>query len=674
MDVTEHLYADDPRRGHPDVRTNLPGTEYYFLGNGLIQAALQVSRHPKATPLGLLLMDPEVLGPKRACASLDPERGLAATALGIHSGRARFGPRRGKIGARWTNVAGVPAVEAAWAAGDWNVAEAFYCPDRTRPRLLRTVRIRNASPAGRRLGIETGIEGRTISRTARFASGETRTFIVEYAMAGRPGARKIGCEWREAAEPAPSARRYWAGAARVAFDHPLLDRLLAAARDQLPAVVARSGKLDGSIWQYNLEWVRDQAFVAEALLGLGFPETGRAVLEGIFDRSIAEDGSTFDSGRPRPPEESEFDQNGVFLSALDAYASWTGDLAFLRRRWARIRTIAEFPLRPEFRDAASGLLHNRREFWERHAAHGIEDGLELAHQLFVARGLGSAAAIARHLGKRREADRWLREGWRLRGAAFGDGRFGFVEAGRLIKRRLLSGRVQKEAEPEPNSLLSMDVPLFRPGRHLLDPDTSTALPIALGFLPARGRTAARTLRALDALWDQRWSGGGYGRYHVDSEPDSPGPWPFASLFVARALFEAGDDRKVWRVLEWLGRVQGGRAGSWFEFYGPRPVPPCPQVGIIPWTWAEIVFLLIRHVLGVRPGLDGLLLRPRLPAGVDAARAELPLRGRVLRLSLERAGRGARPACWADGRRVLYGRDGLFWPHASPVSDVRITTT
>ena len=38
-----------------------------------------------------------------------------------------------------------------------------------------------------------------------------------------------------------------------------------------------------------------------------------------------------------------------------------------------------------------------------------------------------------------------------------------------------------------------------------------------------------------AKWNQAWTDGGYGRYHTSSEPDSPGPWPFASLFVARVM-------------------------------------------------------------------------------------------------------------------------------------------
>jgi cellobiose phosphorylase len=158
----------------------------------------------------------------------------------------------------------------------------------------------------------------------------------------------------------------------------------------------------------------------------------------------------------------------------------------------------------------------------------------------------------------------------------------------------------------------------------------------LGMIEATSPIAQATLADMEQLWNQRWSGGGYGRYHVSSEPDSPGPWPFASLFVARALAEAGDGEKVWRVLRWLSSVPGGKSGAWFEFYGPRPSPPCPQVGVTPWTWAEMVGLLVEQIAGVRLGEDGLYIRPRLLAGVERIQGEFPLRGARLHLEIRRA--------------------------------------
>jgi hypothetical protein len=164
------------------------------------------------------------------------------------------------------------------------------------------------------------------------------------------------------------------------------------------------------------------------------------------------------------------------------------------------------------------------------------------------------------------------------------------------------------------------------------------------------------MQSLEKLWNQDWKTGGYGRYDVTSEPDSPGGWPFASLFVARAAVEAGDDQKAWRILRWLGAVPGAGAGTWFEFYGRRLAPPFPQVGIVVWNWAELIVLYVQHILGVQPQEHGLRLRPRLLAGVRGAEATFVLRGRRLTLKVGRkSGRGR--ASFRTAAPVLAGGPG-----------------
>ncbi|NTV82200.1 MAG: hypothetical protein HGA24_12360, partial [Candidatus Aminicenantes bacterium] len=319
---------------------------------------------------------------------------------------------------------------------------------------------------------------------------------------------------------------------------------------------------------------------------------------------------------------------------------------------------ADFPLRPEFRHGPSGLLANRREFWERHGAHGIELGMELAHQLFVAMGLRSAARLAGLLGRKRKSAEWDGAAAAHREAMLRSERFPLVESGTFIKRRGVDGEVQTELRPEAGSSLPSEAPLFEPGRHILDPDTSSVLPVAWEFVDPGGGLARKTLASMETLWDQRWTGGGYGRYNVTSEPDSPGPWPFASLFVARAALEAGEGAKARRVLDWMGRATGSRAGSWFEFYGPRPVPPYPQVGIIPWTWAELVFLFVHHIAGVRPTDRAVRVRPVLLPGLERLEADLPVREGRLELSVRRARAGEEPGFKVGSRRVPYHLYGI----------------
>ncbi len=55
IDVEEHIYDDDPKIGHADVRTDLKDVSYFFFRNGLIQAAVKYSPQGEGTPLGLII-------------------------------------------------------------------------------------------------------------------------------------------------------------------------------------------------------------------------------------------------------------------------------------------------------------------------------------------------------------------------------------------------------------------------------------------------------------------------------------------------------------------------------------------------------------------------------------------------------------------------------------------
>lgn len=658
MEVQEHFYADDPAHGPADGTTRLRDVEYFFLGNGHIQAAVQIAPAGRATPAGLLLMDPDRLGPKRAGLTFDRDAGIAATALTVSDGRGVYSARAGSVRTGWLRGAPDPRVEVVWRNGPYRVTEIFFCPDMTKPRLLRRVSVTRSQAGPSRIRLKTGLRDRAVEAEAAFRGRAAAPVVFEYRLAVRDGKAEARVRLGSDAETPSAAAAYWNDTAACRFHDPLLDRFFEASKFQLRAAVSAQGRLDGSIWQYNLEWVRDQALIALALAMSGQPGPARTILARLLSDFVGEEGATLDSSRLRPLEESEIDQNGVLLFALESYLNWTGDEDLIRSSWDRIEKVAAFPLRREFRHGPSGLLVNRREFWERHDIYGVRPGMELAHQLFVTMGLRAAGRLAGRLGRPGQAMEWTEVAMDLRRAMLKDPKFSLIDAGAFIKRRGVDGKVQRDIRPDPGSTLPRDAPLFRPGRHLLDPDTSAVLPIAWEFIDPQSRLALKTLASMEKLWDQGWSGGGYGRYNVSSEPDSPGPWPFASLFIARAALEAGQPRTTRRVLDWLGRLPSSRAASWFEFYGPRPVPPYPQVGIIPWTWAELIFLFIHHMLGVRPGEDYLSLQPKLVPGVDRMEGRLPLRGGRLELDVRRARRGEEPGFAVDGRRLPYHRYGL----------------
>ncbi|HNQ22851.1 MAG TPA: hypothetical protein PKK06_07140 [Phycisphaerae bacterium] len=671
MDVAEHIYKDDPQQGPPDARTTLAGVEYFFLGNGLIQAGVQVCTSGEGTPVGLLVLHPDRLGPKRAALTFDPHHGLAPTVVTIRAGTHVFAPRPAAVDAQWTDVGGVPAVQVTWQDGDLRVVEVFYCHDRRSPCLRRIIRVRKSSPGNLRAVLCTGAEHAPLEQPIELTGDAPTEATLSYELQGKRKDRRVVVEWLAATPADADAARYWAGLGALTCSSPTLEHLFRAARNQLPAAVTATGMMDGGIWQYNLEWVRDQACAASALVCLGAFDSARTMLARLLTEFVSDEGGCVDSGRRREPADVELDQNGYLMTALETYVNWTGDAEMLRRHWPRIVALAEFPLRAQFRHGPSGLLHNRREYWERHDVHGIQDGMELTHQLYVAVGLDSAARLAGLVGQQEQAARWTQESQRIRGAMLGNARYSQVERGRFIKRRDVSGAVQETITPVAEAGLPPGVPLADAGPHYLDPDTSAVLPIVLEFVDPRGELARNTLADVERLWNQRWDHGGYGRYHVSSEPDSPGPWPFASLFVARAYFEAGEDDKVWRILNWLRSVPGGRAGAWFEFYGPRPVPPCPQIGVIPWTWAEIACFFIHHLLGVRPGCTELLLRPRLLAGLDRVEARLCLRGHALRIAVRRADRSEPAQIVVAGESHPYNLAGIRLPMPTANLEVQV---
>jgi hypothetical protein len=589
------------------------------------------------TVAGLLVMNPDRLRQKRAALTMDPKTGLAATLLRLRVGGDTHEPLAATCRVSWVKNAPVPTVSVHWSAAGCRIEERFFCPDFSRACVVRQVVVKN--PTGRRLAAEifTGVKNQKLRRRIVLPARGKWTAPISYTL--DPQADRVRCTWERRGAVTAAAREFWGGLTRVRFGDDLLDHYFAAARAQLPAAVSRIGCVDGSIWQYNHEWLRDQSVVALALTMLGATGPATTMFARLLDKFVTPEGDTLDSSVKRDPAEVELDQNGYLLCTLKDYALWTGNLDLVRAQWHKVTAVAEFPLQPIFRHPASGLLMNCREFWERHAIHGIQPGLELSYQLWVSEGLAAAAVLARLTGHADQAVRWDAESARLRRALLHDRRFRLHDHRGFIKRRSPGGRVQETITANAACGLPAGAPLMRPGPHRLNPDTTAALPIAFGTVAPDSPVARRTFRQLEQLWNQAGNGGGYGRYNCTSEPDSPGGWPFASLFVARAAVEAGDDAKVWRVLRWLDTVPGATAGTWFEFYGERIAPPMPQVGIVVWNWAELIVLYVQHILGIQPGEDGVRLRPRLLAGLPAGDATFVIRGKRRRLRVMPGNRG-----------------------------------
>jgi len=213
--------------------------------------------------------------------------------------------------------------------------------------------------------------------------------------------------------------------------------------------------------------------------------------------------------------------------------------------------------------------------------------------------------------------------------------FKLIENGHFIKRRTREGAWQRIMKPPNPQSMPPNSPMATLAEPVCEPDTASVYPIMFEMVDPRGDIARATLADMEILWNQKWTFGGYSRYNTDSEPDPPAPWPFASLFLARAYAEAGDAAHVWRILRWLRNIHGGQSGGWFERYGPSITPPAPPVCIVGWTHAEIINLMTHHILGLRPGLEHLMIRPRLLDGMQGMTSVFIVQGAKVYITVAR---------------------------------------
>lgn len=654
---------------HHDYQSNNEGTEYYVLGNGLIFAALQSSDKPEAgTHAGLLLMSAEHFGRKISTYLYHPERGLQNSRATVVIEGKGYVPEPGNSAVTWEYPHMVPTIVMNWKAGECSVREELVCPIDD-PVLFRNVTVKNNTtrPLDPTLTVllypnlmyfdeynvdrERGtLEARGYKSMQLFSLSEAtagdRHLSIRFGRIdpGKSGTVTVVLtldltrkefENKGMDRMMEATRTYWSKPASVATGRDDLDHLVRVATSGIRAAVARSGKMDGSIWQYNLEWVRDQSMVAVGAAMSGQPEIAEALLKRILTRSVDESGKTVDASRHRPPETIELDQNGELLYALYMHWVWSGNDSIIREHWKKIKNVADYVLQPVFMEPEIGLVKNSREYWERDPAFGVKEGYENTYQLWNIVGLETASHMAARFDDRSSAQRWMKASRKMKESYLSHPRFSLVEKGVFIKRRLANGEVQRTFEPPNRKAMPPGMPLNVEPVSYCDPDAGNVLPIALGVVEGQSPLALKTLESIELLWNQRWDFGGYARYHVTSEPDSPGPWPFATLFIARAYLETGNHEKVWRALNWLLNVRGGKAGAWMECYGDRPTPPLPPLGIVVWTWAEMIMFFIHHMLGVRPTPTTLVIRPRLLAGLEQLKARIQVQGHSVLLDVRR---------------------------------------
>ena len=564
----EQAKQEVQQRMHPDFITYFPGIEYFWIGNGDIVGAVQYSPEDKeSTVLGFTMMDPERFCRKWSSFLYHPERGLSVTRVGVSLNEPvpevdrKSGMVQGVRGYSvaqenfqsicWKYTDGVPIVSLVWKAGDCEIEEEFFVPSEG-ALLFRRVSVKNLSTTDLEVGlslllyanfglfdeIRTDEKEKTanadgVSRMkllaleknrsvsgryevkvdlGKISKGNTGQATYVYSINGGESILKqkdFSALWKE-------TREYWKEKSAFTTKNAILDHLYNASRTGMKGARSRTGKMDACPWMYNMEWIGDQLLAVETMLRLGMVSEAKVMMEKNMRSGIGFDGRTIESSRWFGYDYTEVNQNGAVLYGLWAYTCWTGDFAFIKKHWKRIKLCGDFPLQDYFLDKQTKMVRNKREFWERSDSHGIEDGYEMAYQFWVSFGLEKGAELAEKMGDFATAKRWTAAAKEMKWAMLNDPKFKLVEDGHLIKRRTRDGRWQRLTVPQDRKRMPPGSPLATENQSSLEPDAVECAPIMYEAIDPKSDLAVNTLKWIEQMWNQRWSGGGYPRYNVTS--------------------------------------------------------------------------------------------------------------------------------------------------------------
>lgn len=640
---------------HPDARTNVPETEYFFLGDQDITVAIQWNRDGTMSPFGLLLMKPGLFCRKESTLLFHPESGLGRTALQAVVNGKSFQPDHNSLRIHWESTSPAePAVLVQWQAGPLLITERFsmgrgqemgqtsqlvrsvqathtdisqtfdgemqfrltlsptpYLFDglpETVPKNNALKATASATSFAVLLSAEQQVDvfERFISVSADIDGQDDAVAVFRYSL---PDADTNGTQ-----EYTAERIGYFASSSDSnGFCSSLLQQMNIG-RTGLRSVIDANGGFDACIWQYGYQWGQDAAMIAGAAMFSGMPDLAKRVLENILQNLVDEEGRVAESGRFRDGELAELNANGAVLLALRDFVVITGETTLLQKHRERIEALAELLLKPAYLHP-SGLLFGRRDLWERLPWMGLREGFDTATNTFCAEGLIAAAELADIMNAPEAAERWRKAGEQMREAMLTDEQFSSIEDKRIIHRRLPDGSVQETMISESSyhdKRYSPYVPDAMPDRtpRSCAPDSTAALPILYGIVDPESAIARNTLDHLHHhLWNPTGSGG-YARSPLPSDPDSPGPWPFVTAWMAEAELKSGITERAHNTTQWLIDTAGS-GGSWFEYYGERESPPYPPVGIIVWGWAQYILLVIRGWMGITLSGSQLRIAPRI---------------------------------------------------------------
>ncbi len=614
------------------------GREYFFLRSGNAKMVIQADKSGTEPAFTYMLFDagnPGQTARKVKAFNYIPGMNFSQTALKVILGDISFSALGHNAAAKWVTRNNRPAAELSWWAGGIHIVETFSAANEPET-FSRNISLTSSDLAGNdtlRIG---AIDGAPESGRIPIKKGETIFLKRKFTL--------------QDVQPSTGLNDFRYALSSISTSDTLINNLYKNASFALPGMVALNGRMDAGVFEYGNQWVRDGSNVAMGLIYSGSFECAKGLLNYILSDLVADEGTTVVAGGFDEPDREEFDQMGVLMNCLKLYSDWTGDNSLLTTYRKKILKMIERPLNPAFRDS-TGMVHNRREFWER----TFSDGYELAYQTYMIQGLRDAADLSGILGVPEKTAEWRMEADRFLNAMLRHPSSSLVDQGALIKRRNVDGSIADLTLGRANAY-TFDAPIQTEFSHRLNPDATYAIPILFGIIDPHSALAKKSLEKLEPIWNARWNMGGYERYHSSSQLDQPGPWTFGTAFIARAQHDAGLLGQSRRSLQWLSDIQGGNAGAWFEEL-PLNRSQIPFCGIVPWTSAEVTSFVIRHWLGVKVSGEYLILRPNLfPAGQTVS---ADLRFRTGRLKIEINAASGKEVIKVNGKEVIQDKDGVF---------------
>ena len=666
--------------------------EYFMVRSGRLQWLIQADRADLGPAVTGYLFDATCIGQnsKRQAYNFNATSGVRSSALEVVSQKSKFAFTAfgEQTHMRWANPDGIPAVEATWWADGVRVTERFsgLAENNTIRRTIilngtnlhgdeqYTLRLRlpagSAAATNRGLAVTyrdcpqalvvTGKQplklnaANGVIEIGPITLSPDKSVTVEtFLLAQIPANTQTAADFQKqiarvadgSAQLLEATRVRWANASRIETDDTLVREVFDISRSVISAIVSDTGTVRVGPFQYAAEWVRDDSQFSLGLTSAGHFELAHAVLEHCIRDMLTAEGTTMIGGGFDDPDREQFDQTGELMLAVRWYTEFSGDNSLAETYRAKLIALVERPLNPAFRDA-TGLVHNRREFWEQ----TMNDAYELSYNTYVIVGLREAAALAPQLGAQDRKQRWLAEADAMQRAMLKM----LVQDGTLIKRRNITGEMARHLV---NPGGAPDVPSMNVIHHQIYPDATMALPLALGLVEPNSALATKTLDEIEKLRNQRWSGGGYGRYDATSEINMPGPWGIAGALVLRGQHAGGMLHRSRSTLEWFRTVQGGNGGLYYEEMPLLAGSQQNWLGLVTWPTGELPYFVVRHYLGVR-FQDG-RVAIRLTVYPNSPPIKADLRFHQGRLKLKIPGSGPYRFAEVNGKRIEIDKQGTI---------------